>query len=204
MSRSVPQSVRWSILALTAGLAIGFFAGRLSIPVDSVSSGPKARPVEPVAIPMGPNGPAQPEPSSKPASEDQEGLQVGRIIDGDTLEVRYRPDIPLLERVRLLRIDTPERGEPGYAEAKAELDLLMNGHKARVEFEDGKPQRDRFGRLLAYIHAGQTMVNLEMVRRGWSRHETRFGTGKYKQQFEAAESEARRNKRGLWGMESNN
>ena len=190
-------------MALAAGLAVGFFAGRLSIPVDSASSGPKARPVDAVS-PLPSSVPVRSEPTPEPAAEGRDGLQVGRIIDGDTLEVRYRPEIPLLERVRLLRIDTPERGEPGYAEAKAELDLLMNGHKARVEFEDGKPQRDRFGRLLAYIHAGPTMVNLEMVRRGWSKHETRFGTNKYKAQFEAAESEARRNKRGLWGMESNN
>ncbi len=120
------------------------------------------------------------------------------------MEIRYRPPLPMLERVRLLRINTPERGQPGYKEAKTELDLLMSGRTARVEFEQDKPQRDKYGRLLVYVYAGETFVNLEMVRRGWSKHETRFGTGKYKAQFEQAEAEARQHRRGLWGLSVNN
>ena len=48
------------------------------------------------------------------------GLPVVRVIDGDTIIAHWRG---MDEKVRLLNIDTPERGEPGYKEA---TDMLRN------------------------------------------------------------------------------
>jgi micrococcal nuclease len=71
----------------------------------------------------------------------------------------------------------------------------------RVELEWERPEaaeRDEYGRLLAYVWKGETLVNLELVRQGWTRFFTKYGTGRYAGRFEAAEEEARAAKRGLW------
>jgi len=118
------------------------------------------------------------------------------VADGDTLQVRREGK---KEWVRLLRIDTPEKEERGYAEARNALLSLAQGREAFVVFErDGDEERDRHGRLLAYLFCDGRNVNVEMVRRGWSPFWTRYGEGRYAAAFRSAEEEARRGNAGLW------
>lgn len=75
-----------------------------------------------------------------------EAARVTRIIDGDTIEVRMRGTI---ERVRLIGVDTPERGRPFARRATAfTAEHLPVG--AAVFLELDVERRDRYGRLLAY------------------------------------------------------
>jgi len=149
-----------------------------------------------------------------------------RVVDGDTLRVRYRPSRPLEESVRLLCVDTPERGEPGYAEARTALEGMVRGKRIRLEFEhlgapgrgrgtvpgsagapsrcratspDAEGVRDHYGRLLAYVVADGVNVNVELVRGGWSRYERGYGEGSHAAAFRRAEQEAKQNSRGVWG-----
>lgn len=64
-------------------------------------------------------------------------------IDGDTL--RCGP-----ERIRLTGIDTPERYEPGYQEAKDVLQFLIEGKPVTCIVQG----RDRYGRMLGDCSAG--------------------------------------------------
>ncbi len=41
---------------------------------------------------------------------------------------------------------------------------LVNRHQVRLELD--VQERDRYGRLLAYVYVGDQMVNAELVRRG--------------------------------------
>lgn len=130
--------------------------------------------------------------AKRPAHEPQADLtataepliHVTRVIDGDTIEVELHGEI---ERVRLLCIDTPERGEPGYAEAAEYLNALVaNGVRLEKDPEHG--HRDNFGRLLRYVWVGETLVNVEMVRAGHSAYATRWGPSSlYAGLFEGAE-----------------
>ncbi len=116
--------------------------------------------------------------------------QPTRIIDGDTLDATCDGT---KERIRLLRIDTPERDEPGYSAGTAALEALVRNTHLRLEFETpGTPERGRYGRLLAYVWAGDTFVNTEMVRGGHSEFWTKYGRGRLAEEFEAAEREAQR------------
>ncbi len=98
------------------------------------------------------------------ATDDTEAewYSVTRIIDGDTLQIRYHGNT---ERVRLFGIDAPEKGENGYFKAAAVLEELCYGKKIRLEFP-AAGKRDRFGRLLAkvYLRTG-VMVNEVLYRR---------------------------------------
>lgn len=85
---------------------------------------------------------------------------VTDIVDGDTIKVDIGGKT---ETVRYIGVNTPERGQPGYRRAVEENRKLV-GWKA-VRLETDKQKRDRYGRLLCYVWAGNRFVNRELVRR---------------------------------------
>ena len=126
----------------------------------------------------------------------EHAVTVLRVIDGDTIEVRWRGRP---ERVRLLRIDTPERGRHGYDEATRALERLVGGREVVLEFErPGRVERDKYDRLLAYVIVEGENANVELVRQGWTRFWTRYGAGRLADELTAAEREAREHSAGLW------
>jgi len=93
------------------------------------------------------------------------------IIDGDTIRVRM-PD-GSEERVRYIGIDAPEVADPGSPgeylgeEAAAHnADLLACGP---LRLQTDIDERDDFGRLLAYVWAGDVFVNERLVLDGYAR-----------------------------------
>jgi len=124
---------------------------------------------------------------------------VVHVDDGDTIDVRVDGRV---ERVRYIGIDAPEiahegsGGAPG-GEAAARLNrTLLRGRHVRLELD--QERRDRYGRFLAYVWAGGTMVNLEMVRLGYARALTIPPNVRYARRFARAEASAARAALGLW------
>ncbi len=85
-------------------------------------------------------------------------FKVVRIIDGDTIELAGG------DRLRLLGLDTPEKGQPYYDSAKAFLNALILGKHIEVSYS--KRRRDGYGRLLGYIYVDSTWVNKEILKKG--------------------------------------
>jgi endonuclease YncB( thermonuclease family) len=69
---------------------------------------------------------------------------VERVIDGDTFVLDGG------ERVRIIGVDAPEVGEPFADRATAFLAALIKDKPIFLELDAG--ERDRFGRLLAYVY----------------------------------------------------
>lgn len=115
-----------------------------------------------------------------------------RLVDGDTIEVAGRS-------VRLHGIDAPETGQHclddaghGYAcgaQATETLRSLVGDQPVTCTGSD----RDRYGRLIAICHAGETDLNAEMVRLGMAVAYERYSDDYLLQQAEAIEEG-----RGLW------
>lgn len=104
-------------------------------------------------------------------------VKVIRVIDGDTVDVVWRG---MVERIRMLNINTPERGKPGYREATRALRKLIGHEPVMLKFErNGKPSRGRYGRLLAYLYKGDVNINVEMIRLGHSVYYVKYGLGRY-------------------------
>ncbi len=81
-----------------------------------------------------------------------------RIIDGDTFQAvtttTISPTLKVTEitSFRLLWVDTPERKEEGYQEAKDYLRKRIGGKLIRVRLKQGPgKKRDSFGRFLVDI-----------------------------------------------------
>jgi micrococcal nuclease len=126
--------------------------------------------------------------------------RVVRVVDGDTIRVTVDGRE---EAVRYIGIDTPESVRPGspvgcFAKAaSAENRRLVGGRRVRLETD--VEERDRYGRLLAYVYRGDTFVNAELVRRGFARPATFPPNVRHEKLFRTLAREARDAGRGLWG-----
>ncbi len=138
-----------------------------------------------------------------PASAAPEGLPatVVSVVDGDTIHVRIADR---LEKVRYIGMNTPEvhhprKGEePGGREASEVNRQLVAGKQVRLELD--VQERDRYGRLLAYVWVGDTMVNAELVRRGYAQVMTIPPNVRHQQLLLKLQREAREAGRGLWSL----
>ena len=93
-------------------------------------------------------------------------LHVTSVVDGDTFETPSGP-------VRLFGIDTPERGEKCYREARNALKSLVG---STVRLELGPRTRDSTGRLLYYTYtAAGNSVDEILVSEGLAEAWTRDG-----------------------------
>ena len=128
--------------------------------------------------------------------------QVTRIIDGDTVEIRYDGT---LTSVVLIGVDTPETVHPQIPveafgkEATAFTRNLLLGES--VYFRFGSNRTDRYGRLLAYLYRAPDglFVNLEIVRQGYGKVYTVFPFA-HKTLFQHYEKQAQNAGRGLWSV----
>lgn len=127
-----------------------------------------------------------------------EGVVV-KIIDGDTIHVRTAERI---EKIRYIGINTPEihhptRGEePGGRDASEANRRLVAGRHVRLELD--VQSRDRYGRLLAYVWVGETMINAELVRQGYAQVMTVPPNVRYQRLLVDLQRDARQAGRGLW------
>lgn len=138
-------------------------------------------------------------PVNQTADEAESLLVVEKTVDGDTVWGIATFRIPVDEKIRMLHIDTPERTEKYYTEAgKALQDILTSAKRVSLWFPTPKAQRDRYGRLLAYLMADGKNVNLEMVRLGWARYYTKYGHSPFDKEFAEAEASAQKAKLGIW------
>ncbi len=115
--------------------------------------------------------------------------RVEAVNDGDTVTCLDTDGRHV--RIRLRSIDAPELDQPGGPAARAALATKLTGGRVRVEGD----ARDQHGRLLGTLLVDDRDVNREMVADGWAWAFTGFVDD---EELIAAESAARRTRRGLW------
>jgi len=118
--------------------------------------------------------------------------EVTRVIDGDTLEIEGG------KKVRLIGINTPEKGQPYYKEATDKLEDLVLDKEVRLEMD--VTDEDMYDRLLRYIYVGDAFVNLEIVKAGLATSYEYEPDTKYQEMLDEAEQEAKDTEVGMWAM----
>lgn len=129
------------------------------------------------------------------SSQDRVPCEVERVIDGDTFVCRGG------ERVRLLLVDAPEMAvEPlGPLARDFLVGLLPAGTEVSMELDVG--ERDRYGRLLAYVYLRDgRMVNELLAREGFAQTMVIQPNVRYVERIRDAVATARAENAGLWGM----
>jgi endonuclease YncB( thermonuclease family) len=147
-------------------------------------------------------GPATTSEIGRPA--DATLSHVAYVHDGDTLYLQPDGTTSRADEitVRLIGIDTPElRPEVEcYAiEARDRLrELLPQGTEVWIKAD--REKLDQYGRSLLYLWTTDgTSVNLDLVREGYATALNIAPSNTYWRQFDAAETEAMKARRGLWG-----
>jgi endonuclease YncB( thermonuclease family) len=97
-------------------------------------------------------------------------VNVDRVIDGDTIEGNGTS-------IRLLGINTPERGEFLYERAKQFLSSNVQNKNVTLEFVGDR--EDKYRRVLAYIHFNEENINVKMVENGFANYYFYSGRDKY-------------------------
>ena len=128
----------------------------------------------------------------------ERGGRVERVVDGDTLVMDDD------ERVRLIGVDTPETKKPGSPiecfgkAATAFTERLVEGRRVRLELD--VEERDRYGRLLAYVVRADDglSVNAELVRRGYATALTIPPNVRHADEYARLARRARQRGLGLW------
>jgi len=127
-----------------------------------------------------------------PKLEDGAVKIVTKVIDGDTVLIEGGYS------VRLLGIDTDERGKSCYETAKERLEEMVLGQE--VILESGKDDLDQWCRYLRYLFLDDVNIGLEMVKEGFAVARASTEGSKYQSEIALAEKNAIDNKVGCkWG-----
>lgn len=136
---------------------------------------------------------ASPVPSGEKTSAQEPGIdvawtrtKVARIVDGDTIDTAKG-------RVRIIGIDTPERGKCNYQAATAYLAALIPvGDEVNLGRVETMADEDRYGRLVRYVDTMDGIdVGSELIRASLAiaRYDSRDGYGEHPREQSYAELE---------------
>lgn len=140
------------------------------------------------------------------AKRDENFYRVAEIQDGDTVTIVKDSFLGIFvktEKVRLIGIDAPELAqEPWGRRAKNYLKKLLRESDWQVRVELDVQQRDRYGRILAYLWDNKgNMINYLLIRNGYAMVYTIPPNVKYADLFVEAQRLAREEKKGIWGKD---
>jgi micrococcal nuclease len=107
---------------------------------------------------------------------DLEGI-VERVIDGDTIVINGT-------HIRLLGINTPEKGEKYSVEAKNFLEEKILNKSVKIFF--GRYKYDKYKRTLGYVFLDNENINLKIIEEGYANFYFPSGKDKYYNSFYSA------------------
>jgi endonuclease YncB( thermonuclease family) len=142
------KSTLFTIAALLIGLMIGYVAGKGQ--VDHISFTP---------------------------SDELAGSRYEWVVDdpkdGDSFDARLKSvdgvdlfNLNIVYGVRIVGINTPERGECGFDVANAKLEELMGSKPFFLISGGTENESDGYGRLLRYVELNGTDVGLTLIEQG--------------------------------------
>lgn len=81
---------------------------------------------------------------------------VTHVVDGDTIDINGI-------RIRLSLVDTPERGQPGFKEAKDYVTTVCLGKKGELDVDDGQRRGDQYGREVGVVYCDGLNINEKLM-----------------------------------------
>jgi micrococcal nuclease len=148
--------------------------------------------------------PAESEIEADSENENYIPAKVVRVIDGDTVKVLVNGKE---ETLRLLLVDTPETVHPNKPvqpfgpEASSFAKKTLSGKEVELELDVG--ERDKYGRLLVYLHADGKMFNKLLIEKGLARVGYVYAPNtKHVDEFYKIQQTAQKKEIGIWSIEN--
>jgi len=178
-------------------------------PAPAAESAPSGEPASVESVKTAPSKPVAQLKGSAESAVKTLPARVTGVVDGDTVHVRLENG--KAEKVRFIGVDTPESThevEPYGKEAAAYTKKRLEGRTVYLELDVG--ERDKYGRLLAYVwfsppkgdgeaEVRAKMFNAELLLEGYAQVMTVPPNVKYADLFVKLQREAREAEKGLWG-----
>jgi micrococcal nuclease len=114
---------------------------------------------------------------------------VAAVLDGDTIRLSDG------RTVRYLGVNTPEYGQPFYEDARQYNAQLVLGKQVQVEI--GGREYDGYGRELAYVYVGETLVNVSLITAGWG-HVFVIDSFPHADEWLRLQQKAQQQRKGMW------
>jgi len=86
---------------------------------------------------------------------------VEKVLDGDTIKVKK--SINGTRYIRIPKVDTPEKGERGYSQAKQFTNKLLRDKKITLD----PIKKDKYGRLVANVFQKGRSVSKILKKKGY-------------------------------------
>ncbi|MGD6793385.1 thermonuclease family protein [Metabacillus indicus] len=146
----------------------------------------------------------KPQDTQENSSESFIEAEVVKVIDGDTVKVMTEGRE---ETLRLLLVDTPETVHPNKPvqpfgpEASRFAKDTLSGKKVELELDVG--ERDKYGRLLVYLHVDGKMFNEMLIEKGFARVGYVYAPNtKHVDRFYELQKQAQQSEIGIWSIEN--
>jgi len=114
-----------------------------------------------------------------------------KVIDGDTIEIEINHTAGT---VRLLGINTPEKGRVFYEDAQ---DFLKQIENKTIYIQRDYDNEDKYDRLLRYVFYEDNFMNEQILENGLANLYI-YGELFHQDELESAQEKARLSQRGIW------
>lgn len=118
-------------------------------------------------------------------------------IDGDTATLNVSGST---QKVRFIAVDTPEITSNDYyaKEAKNYVCDRLNQGPIFLEFDPNSDQYDDYGRMIAWVYVGDSLLQKEIIEEGYGKVKYIYGDYKYVDELNQLQSQAKKSKMGIW------
>lgn len=129
----------------------------------------------------------------------KEEVKYSKCVDGDTIKViRNKEEIT----VRLLAIDTPENTKEteyyGKESSEHTCNAIKSAKKIELEYDPKSDEKDKYGRVLAWVYVDDYLLNDELVRNGYAEVAYVYKNYKYVDTLRNHEILAKTEQLGIW------
>lgn len=132
----------------------------------------------------------------------RKAVKFSKKIDGDTAV--FELDNSFI-KCRFLAIDTPETVKVGtevqsYGREASNYteELLVNANEIILEFDPKSDEKDKYGRILAWVWIDEELLQQKLVAQGYAKVEYIYGDYLYLEILKQAEQDAKNKKIGIW------
>lgn len=137
----------------------------------------------------------------------QEEVIFSKCVDGDTAKFIINGKV---YSTRFLAIDTPETKHPkkkvepfGKEASNYTCKRLKEAKKITLEYDDDSPKEDKYGRRLAWIFVDDSLLQKELIKKGYAKVAYLYGEYKYTNTLKMVEKKSKINKNGIWSNNKN-
>ena len=132
----------------------------------------------------------------------KETVKYADCVDGDTIKVKIKGEV---KTVRMLAVDTPESVKPEnkieyYGKEAGEFTCkkIKKAKKIELEYDPNSDKVDKYDRVLAWVFIDGSLLQAEMVEKGYAKIAYLYGNYKYTDILKEKQEKAVAKGIGVW------